>query len=168
MLLKAAILHQGHGNRRQNTDFSSNITRKVKRYSLPWNIAHKHPVTILVLIRRHILRPIHRIHKLTLSVILACKYNHVQNHHHQQANTLESNQQEIRLNWHTNGETGEHILEGSQQLLIPSIRLKINLPEIRRAINSDLDIGAGLQRVPPEIPHRRPPNHLRPKPQVYQ
>lgn len=40
--------------------------------SLPGNVADQHPVTVLVLVSRHILRPIHGIHQPPLIRIVTC------------------------------------------------------------------------------------------------
>ena len=67
-----------------------------------------------------------------------------------------------RGNGLTGGEAGEHLLEGDQQLLVSCVCLEVNLTKVGRPVDGHLHVGAALQDVPPEGPHRRPPHHLCP------
>lgn len=62
----------------------------------------------------------------------------------------------------TEGEAGEHVLEGREQLVVTSVSLEVNLPEVRRTVHRHLHIRTALQNVPSERPHWWPPHHLRP------
>jgi hypothetical protein len=47
---------------------SGKVKETERRSSLPGDVADEHPVAILVLVRGHVLRPVHRVHQLPLVV----------------------------------------------------------------------------------------------------